>query len=64
MSGFDVCHRVKNVLELKEVYIIMLTAKGQEFDKQKAQEMGADLYLTKPFDPDEVLEKAQKVLGF
>lgn len=64
MSGFDVCHRVKNVLELKDVYIIMLTAKGQELDKQKAQEMGADLYLTKPFDPDEVLEKAQQVLGF
>jgi len=63
MSGFDVCHQVKNVLEIKDVYIIMLTAKGQEFDKNKAEEMGADLYLTKPFDPDEVLAKAQEVLG-
>lgn len=63
MSGFDVCNQVKNVLELKDVYIIMLTAKGQEFDKKKAEEMGADLYFTKPFDPDEVLEKAQEILG-
>ncbi|MGE5660205.1 MAG: response regulator transcription factor [Actinomycetota bacterium] len=63
MSGFDVCNQVKNVLDLKDVYIIMLTAKGQEFDRQKAKEMGADMYLTKPFDPDEVLEKAQEVLG-
>ncbi|OCQ95595.1 two-component system response regulator [Oscillatoriales cyanobacterium USR001] len=63
MSGFDVCNQVKNVLQIKDVYIIMLTAKGQEFDKKKAEAMGADLYLTKPFDPDEVLEKAQEFLG-
>lgn len=63
MSGFDVCHQVKNVLSLTEVYIIMLTAKGQEFDKQKAKDMGADLYMTKPFDPDEVLEKSVEILG-
>jgi two-component system alkaline phosphatase synthesis response regulator PhoP len=64
MNGFDVCNQVKNVLGLRDVYIIMLTAKGQEADKKKAMEMGANLYLTKPFDPDEVLEKAQEILGF
>lgn len=64
MSGFDVCNQVKNVLNMTDIYIVMLTAKGQEFDKQKAKEMGADLYFTKPFDPDEVLETAQEVLGF
>lgn len=64
MSGFDVCNQVKNVLGMKDVYIVMLTAKGQEADKKKAMEMGANLYLTKPFDPDEVLEKAQEILGF
>jgi two-component system, OmpR family, alkaline phosphatase synthesis response regulator PhoP len=64
MSGFDVCNQVKNVLGMKDIYIVMLTAKGQEADKKKAMEMGANLYLTKPFDPDEVLEKAQEILGF
>jgi two-component system alkaline phosphatase synthesis response regulator PhoP len=41
----------------------MLTAKGQEFDKQKGSEVGADIYMTKPFDPDEVLEKSCEILG-
>ncbi len=63
MSGFDVCHQVKKVLGMNDIYIIMLTAKGQEFDKQKGEEVGADLYLTKPFDPDEVLSKSQEILA-
>ncbi len=64
MNGFDVCHQVKNELKITETFIIMLTAKGQEVDKKKGQEVGADLYMTKPFDPDEVLAKAQEILGF
>lgn len=63
MNGFDVCNAVKNQLGLTDVYIIMLTAKGQEFDKQKGSEVGADLYMTKPFDPDEIVEKSIEILG-
>lgn len=63
MNGFEVCNAVKNDLKINGVYIIMLTAKGQEFDKQKGKEVGADLYMTKPFDPDEILEKSKKILG-
>jgi DNA-binding response OmpR family regulator len=63
MSGFDVCDRAKQVLGLKDTYIILLTAKGQEFDRQKGQQVGADLYMTKPFDPDALLKKARAVLG-
>ncbi|HEY9851288.1 MAG TPA: response regulator [Leptolyngbyaceae cyanobacterium] len=63
MSGFEVCQTVKKELCMQDVFIIMLTAKGQEFDKQKGNEVGADLYMTKPFDPDEVLEKSWEVLG-
>ncbi|NEO68946.1 response regulator [Moorena sp. SIO3H5] len=63
MSGFDVCDQIKNVLYMNDVYVIMLTAKGQEFDKQKGKEVGTDMYLTKPFDPDQVLEKSQEILG-
>ncbi len=63
MNGFDVCQVVKQQLKMNDVYIALLTAKGQEYDKQKGTEVGADLYLTKPFDPDELLEKAQEVLG-
>lgn len=63
VSGFEVCDRVKNGLGLKDVYIVLLTAKGQEFDRQRGQEVGADVYMTKPFDPDALLEKARQVLG-
>lgn len=63
MNGFDVCHAVKNEFGFKNVYIIMLTAKGQEFDKQRGKDVGADMYMTKPFDPDEVLEKSLEILG-
>jgi DNA-binding response OmpR family regulator len=63
MNGFEVCNSVKKELRIEDIYIILLTAKGQEFDKQRGQEVGADLYMTKPFDPDEVLEKSQEILG-
>jgi DNA-binding response OmpR family regulator len=63
LSGFDVCSRVKQTPGLKDVYIVLLTAKGQQFDKQMGMDAGADLYMTKPFDPDALLEKARAVLG-
>ena len=63
MNGFDVCNTVKNELGIKDVYIVMLTAKGQEFDKRKGNDAGADIYMTKPFNPDEIVEKARDVLG-
>ena len=63
VSGFDVCRQAKHEMGLSDVYIVLLTAKGQEFDRQKGQEVGADLYMTKPFDPDALLQKARAVLG-
>jgi two-component system, OmpR family, alkaline phosphatase synthesis response regulator PhoP len=63
LSGFDVCHRTKRELGFLDVYVVLLTAKGQEFDRQKGHEVGADLYMTKPFDPDALLQKARDVLG-
>jgi len=63
MSGLEVCNTVKNELGMEDVYIIMLTAKGQEYDKQSGMAVGANLYMTKPFRPKEVLIKAREVLG-
>jgi two-component system alkaline phosphatase synthesis response regulator PhoP len=63
MNGFDVCHTVKRDLQMKDVFIVLLTAKGQEYDKIKGAEVGADVYMTKPFDPDELLAQAKQVLG-
>src|SRR3989304_6821837 len=48
MNGFDVCHAVKYELGLNDVTIVMLTAKGQEFDRHKGEAAGADMYITQP----------------
>jgi DNA-binding response OmpR family regulator len=63
MNGMEVCQKVKKELNLSHVYIILLTAKGQEVDRQKGLEMGADRYMTKPFDPDEMLSIAEEILS-
>jgi DNA-binding response OmpR family regulator len=63
MNGMEVCQKVKKELHLSEVYIILLTAKGQEVDRQKGLDMGADRYMTKPFDPDEMLAIAEEILN-
>ena len=63
MNGMEVCRRVKKELDLKDVFIVLLTAKGQELDRQRGQEVGADVYMTKPFDPEIILSKAKEVLG-
>lgn len=62
MNGMEVCQIVKKELNLSHVYIILLTAKGQEVDRQKGLDMGADRYMTKPFDPDEMLAVAEEIL--
>ena len=61
LNGMEVCRRVKKELFL-DVFIVLLTAKGQELDRMKGHEVGADLYMTKPFDPEMILEKARQVL--
>ena len=62
VNGFEVCRAIKHEMRLTDVYVVLLTAKGQEIDRQKGNEVGADLYMTKPFDPDELLARAREVL--
>ncbi|MBW4612438.1 MAG: response regulator [Desmonostoc vinosum HA7617-LM4] len=63
MNGLEVCYTVKKKLGISDIHIIILSAKGQEFDKQKGSDVGADLYMTKPFRPRSVLEISREVLG-
>ena len=62
MTGFDVCQAIKKELAMGDVYVIILTAKGQEYDRQRGEQVGANLYMTKPFDPDELLATARSVV--
>jgi len=59
MDGFTVCQRVR---EFSAVPIIIVTARGQDQDKVRGLNLGADDYLTKPFSVDELLARVQAVL--
>jgi two-component system alkaline phosphatase synthesis response regulator PhoP len=61
-NGFEVCRTIKQELALTGTYVVMLTAKGQAYDRQQGLEAGADEYVTKPFDPDELLATARRAL--
>lgn len=63
LSGFDVCQRIKSDPDLSNAYVIMLTARGQAADRQRSTEVGANEYVTKPFDPSYLTERAADVLG-
>ena len=60
MDGFEVCRNLR--LEENQVPIIMLTAKDEEIDKILGLELGADDYLTKPFNPRELVARIRAVL--
>ena len=62
MDGFKVCRMLKFDEKYKHIPIIMFTARAQEKDKQIGKEMGADAYITKPFDPDILLDKIKELL--
>ena len=62
-SGYDVCHEVKSDPELRDIQVVMLTAMGQEGDREIGLSQGADEYFTKPFSPRVILSKVNELLG-
>jgi CheY-like chemotaxis protein len=63
MNGYEVCEQVTKDPRFQNIKIILLTAKGQEVDRKQGMEVGATQYMTKPFDPDEILRVAKGLLG-
>ena len=62
LSGIEICRKVRSNKKIKNIPIIMLTARGEEEDRLKGLEMGADDYVTKPFSINELLARAKAVL--
>tara|TARA_X000001036_G_scaffold65421_1_gene56162 strand:+ start:163 stop:843 length:681 start_codon:yes stop_codon:yes gene_type:complete len=62
LSGIDVCKNLRKDNSFKDLPIIMLTAKGEEEDKVKGLESGADDYITKPFSFNELMARIKAVL--
>ncbi|SHI74233.1 DNA-binding response regulator, OmpR family, contains REC and winged-helix (wHTH) domain [Geosporobacter subterraneus DSM 17957] len=59
MDGWDLCREIKKI---SDIPIIMLTAKGETFDKVLGLKLGADDYMVKPFDPKELIARIDAVL--
>lgn len=62
VDGIEVLRRIREKPETKSIPVIMLTAKGAEYDKVKALDMGADDYVTKPFGIMELISRIRAVL--
>ena len=62
LNGFDVTRAVKADPSLQGTKIVLLTAKGQDADRQVGEDVGADDYMTKPFSPTKILERARDLL--
>lgn len=62
LNGFEVATKIRGCPEIRNTYIIMLTAKGQETDKSRGMEVGVNEYVTKPFDPDYIVTRANEIL--
>lgn len=63
MTGFDVCEAVRADETVREVRIVMLTAKGRESDVARGLGAGADAYVTKPFSTRDLVAKVREMLA-
>lgn len=61
-NGYQVCRQLKTAAQTKDIKILMLSSKNQETDRYWGMKQGADAYLTKPFDEQELLANVNQLL--
>lgn len=62
-NGYEVCQELKSNPSCSDTHIIMLTAKGQDVDREEGLNSGADEFMTKPFSPGGVVKRVKELLG-
>ncbi|MFH1414374.1 MAG: response regulator [Candidatus Omnitrophota bacterium] len=62
LDGYRVCRMLKYDVKYQQIPIIMFTARAQEEDKKMGEDVGADAFITKPFEPQELLSKISEFL--
>ncbi len=62
LNGYDVCQRVRRMADY-EPYVVILTARGNSTDRQRAEAMGANDFMTKPFNPNKLISQLGEILG-
>ncbi len=63
MDGFEVLRRLKDDARTCDVPVVMLTARTSEEDRRRSRELGAALFVTKPFAPDELAKSVDALIG-
>ncbi|MEW6716086.1 MAG: response regulator [Chloroflexota bacterium] len=63
MTGYEACKRIKSEENLKHIPVIFLSAKGQEAEIKAGLEAGGDIYMLKPFAPDDLNAQVEKMLA-
>jgi DNA-binding response OmpR family regulator len=63
IDGFEICHRLRSDPKTAKLRIIMFSAKAQDIDRNTGLEVGADEYLSKPADPQAIVEKVGSLLA-
>ena len=62
VDGYAICKEVKGSKKLKDIRIVFLSAKSKESDIQKGYDLGASLYITKPFSTRDLMKKVKELL--
>ncbi len=62
-NGYEVCQEIRSTKELSSIFVIVLSAKGWEADKEKALSLGANEFISKPFSPAKVVARVKEILN-
>jgi len=62
MSGYEVCTVLKEVDSTKDIPVVFISARGQEAEIKRGLELGAEEYILKPFAPDELYQRVERIL--
>jgi CheY-like chemotaxis protein len=63
LDGWDAAARLRSDPETADVKVVLLSARAQEADVRRGTRLGVDAYLTKPFDPDDLVEVVRRLAG-
>ena len=63
LDGLQVCQRIKSDPAMKLTKVVLLTARGQQKDREAGEQVGADEYLIKPFSPLQLIETLERLVG-